>query len=68
MDECQNKSKAVWRVINDITKRKKSTSAVLSKLKLEDGRFVKNSKQIADTLNSFFINVGPKLAKKITTL
>ena len=56
---CQNHSKALWKIINDITKRKKKTSSFIQKLKLDDGRVVENSHEIADKLNEYFIKVGP---------
>ena len=62
---CQNHSKALWKIINDITKRKKKTSSFIQKLKLDDGRVVENSHEIADKLNEYFIKVGPNLADKL---
>ena len=64
-DEYQNQSKALWRTINEITKRKIKTRTVLSKLQLENGTFTENTLEIANTLNSYFVNVGPKLAEKL---
>ena len=64
--ECQNRSKALWKVINDITQRKKKTNGILQKLKLENGRFIENPLDIAKTLNEYFVNVGPNLAGKLT--
>ena len=65
IDEYQNQSKALWRTINEITKRKKKTKTVLGKLCLENGTFTENSKEIANVLNTYFVNVGPKLAEKL---
>ena len=64
-DEYQNQSKALWRTINEITKRKIKNRAVLSKLQLENGTFTENTLKIANTLNSYFVNIGPKLAEKL---
>ena len=63
--ECQNRSKALWKVINEITQRKKKTNGILQKLRLENGRFIENPSDIAKTLNEYFVNVGPNLAKKL---
>ena len=65
VDECQNRSKSLWRIINEITRRKNRTKTVLNKLKREDKTFAENPKEIADMLNSYFVNVGPKLAEKL---
>ena len=63
--ECQNRSKALWKVINEITQRKKKTNGILQKLRLENGRFIENPSDIAKTLNEYFVNVGPNLAEKL---
>ena len=38
---------------------------MLDKLRLENGTFTENSKEIANALNTYFVNVGPKLAEKL---
>ena len=63
--ECQNQSKALWKVINDITMRKKKTNTILRKLRLENGIFIENDSDIANKLNQYFVNVGSNLAKKL---
>ena len=65
INECQNNSKAVWRVINEITKRKKQTRNALRKLKFDNGTTLESSKEIADALNKYFVGVGPNLAEKL---
>ena len=67
IDACQNKSKVLWKVINEIIRRKKGSKIVLDRLRLEDGTEIENSKNMADTLNEYFVNVGPKLAEKLPT-
>ena len=63
--ESQGNSKALWRNVNRITKRKKSTMTVIRKLKLDNGRVSENSVEIANVLNRYFVNVGPDLANKL---
>ena len=63
--ECQNKSKALWKIINEITRRKNKSKTFPHKLKLDDGRIIENSEEIANTLNEYFIHVGPNLAGKL---
>ena len=65
IDACQNKSKALWKLINEITQRKKGSKTILSKIRLENGRLIENSKNIADALNDYFVHVGPNLAEKL---
>ena len=62
ISKCQNQSKALWKVINEITKRKKKTKSFIEKLRLDDGRVITNSTEIANNLNDYFIKVGPNLA------
>ena len=59
VDECQNQSKSLWRIINEITHRKSRTKTEPNKLKRENKTFAENPKEIADMLNDYFINVGP---------
>ena len=65
LDECQNQSKAIWKLINRIISKKKRTKNVINRLKLDNGSFVENSKEIANTLNKYFVCIGPSLAEKL---
>ena len=65
--EYQNKTKLLWRVINEITKRKKQTKAIITKLSLDDGRVTENSVEISNALNKYFVAVGPNLADKLSS-
>ena len=64
--EYKNDTKAIWRTINKITSRKNSKKNVLKNLKLENCTITDDSNQMANALNSFFIQVGPILASKQT--
>ena len=63
--ECKANSKALWRVINQITSRKKETKTTIEKLTLSGNKVVTDPTSIANKLNSFFVNVGPNLASKL---
>ena len=63
--KCQNQSKALWKIINEITQRKKKTVTFIQKLTLDDGRVIENSQEIANKLNEYFVKVGPNLAEKL---
>ena len=62
---CQNQTKAIWKIINQITKRKKTSKNSINKLKIDGGKFLENSKDIANYFNNFFVNIGPQLAEKL---
>ena len=63
---CQNQSKALWKIINRITQRKQKTKSMIKRLKLPNGNFTENSTLIANTLNKYFVDVGPNLADKLS--
>ena len=63
---CQNQSKALWKIINRITQRKKKTKSVINRLKLENGKFIDNSTDIANALNKYFVEVGTRLAENLS--
>ena len=65
ISEYQNKTKALWRIINEITKRKNKSKTMISKISLDNGRVVENPKDIANALNEYFVAVGPNLADKL---
>ena len=55
-----------WSVINKILRKRNKPSAQTNKLKTEDNCNIIDRKDICNTLNIFFVNVGPTLAKNIT--
>ena len=63
--KCQNQSKALWKTINEITHRKSKTNSFLRKIQLDSGKVIENSSEIANELNKYFVQVGPKLAEKL---
>ena len=54
-----------WQVLNQIMGRKKVKKELPDKLVLENGTEVKDIKSKVNMLNSFFVNVGEDLARKI---
>ena len=58
LDESQNQSRQIWKIINNITKRKKQTKNTLHKLKLDNGNFVDKSKDIANVFNQFLFQLA----------
>ena len=56
--------KKTWRTINEALNRNKKSSNVPS-LFYHNGRTVSNMKEIANTCNVYFANIGEKLASEI---
>ena len=57
-------SKTKWKILNNITKRSKNKTSTITELK-QDNKVIKDPKDIADSFNKFFTNIGPNLAEKI---
>ena len=55
-----------WSVINEILRKKIKPSAQINKVKTVDNCNITGRKDICNTLNNFFVNVGPTLAKNVT--
>ena len=55
--------KISWRLLKDIINKKKS-SGINSRFVI-DGNLTTDKNQVAKSFNSFFVNVGPTLARKI---
>lgn len=62
-----NSSAKIWRKINDITSRKQK-SCEIKRIRTEDGRVLLESEsfQMAETFNSFFAEIGNKMASQIS--
>ena len=66
LKENTNNLKSSWRIMKDIISKNKSTSPC-SRFYVNDSTNITNDKkEIAENFNSFFINVGPNLAEKIS--
>jgi len=61
---CKNNAKLMWTKINEITNNKSKSENVFEKL-ISDGDEITDNKQIADNMNTFFVDIGPKIAEKI---
>ena len=61
----KNNLRNSWHIMKDIISKNK-TSSSCSRFYIDDGVNITNDKKvIAEKFNSFFVNVGPNLAKKI---
>ena len=68
LKENKNNLKSSWRIMKDIISKNKSTSPC-SRFYVNDSTNITNDKKkIVENFNSFFINVGPNLAKKFHPL
>ena len=54
-----------WRLINQILERKNKHKASITKLINEKNESLTSNVEISNNLNSYFINIGPKMASKI---
>ena len=63
----QNRSdfKGTWRVLNNNLMNRKSNNTMINEIKISSSESVTNPKDIADTLNQHFIEIGQKLASEI---
>ena len=58
--------KGTWKILNSMIKGNNSVNSYPEKFK-DNGSHITDCKSIANGFNSFFTNVGPSLASKITT-
>jgi len=63
-ERTKNNLRQTWRTINDIIGKTKNNS-VHSKFKDESGNMLSDPKDISNKFNTFFVNIGPKLASNI---
>ena len=60
----KNNIKETWKLLNKVIRGTPNPDK-LPEMFVENGREIRNKKDIANGFNSFFINVGPNLAKQI---
>ena len=63
-EQCQINSRKTWSLINQITGRKKREKSWINCLKINNGS-TNDPKLMADTLNSFFTNIGTTMANNL---
>ena len=62
----QNNVKGTWKILNEIIRKKGNVSNIPeSFVDSKDGHVINDKKEICDTFNKFFTNIGPDLASKI---
>ena len=57
--------KLLWKTINDITKFKNKQRESIKKTVDDEDKIITNSANTANTCNTYFLNIGSKLASKI---
>ena len=62
MEEYKNNLRNSWRILKEVINKRKNRS-VCSKFML-NGQFVTDKTMISNSFNSFFVNMGPNLARK----
>ena len=64
LDSNKNNTKGLWNVLNRIIRNGFQVFSNPSDF-IEKGRALKNMEDVVNGFNSFFVNVGPELAKQI---
>ena len=63
--EFRNNIKSTWKILNEITKRINKTNNSPSSEFLKGHKMITDYKEICNSFNDYFINVGPTLANDI---
>ena len=58
-------SKEIWKVINEVSSRRKNRSTNIPSVKTEFGSVITEAKEISEAFNNHFVEIGPQLASKI---
>ncbi|KAF0696164.1 RNA-directed DNA polymerase from mobile element jockey [Aphis craccivora] len=61
----KNNPKETWKIINDITGKKKANTNIINNIKLDNGFTIDNTFDISNESNRFFINVGQNIENNI---
>ena len=64
-EQYQSNTKSTWRLINEITYRKKRDKTTIKALKIGNCTIISDARTMANTLNDYFINIGPILANNL---
>ncbi len=62
--ENQNNVKKLWKGIRNLINVSNKSATNINKL-IENGREILHNKEIADTMNNFYVNIGKSIDKKI---
>ena len=60
----RNNIKGTWKILNKVIRGTSSTDKI-PEIFIENNREIRDKKEIANGFNSFFVNVGPNLAREI---
>ena len=64
LEENNNNSKKIWEGIKSIINIKNPKGTTINQLKLNE-KIIDDPKEIAETVNKFFVNIGPSTEKEI---
>ena len=62
---CQNNTRKIWGLINEVTCRKKRDKNTIQTLKIANGLTTSDPKIIANTLNKYFSNIGTHMSSRL---
>ena len=63
--DVQNQSKDIWRTMNEIIGKKRSSKSKIKQVVDSNGKNVTSRNDIANAFNKYFVNAGKNLAAKI---
>ena len=65
LKENQNNIKGTWKILNDVIGNNHGPRDLPKHFINDDNKIIKNTKDVANEFNYFFVNVGPNLANSI---
>ena len=67
LKEVEKGSSDFWRLVKDITNTERKKEKQIVPIRSESGNLLISDKQIAESMNTFFTNIGEKLVAKFET-
>ena len=66
LNDNKNNSKKVWNIVNELVCNRKQKDSGPTKILTDTGCTITDPQAIAEEFNKFFVNVGKKMATKIS--
>lgn len=65
LEENKNNLKGTWKILNQVMGNKNASTELPTYFTNENERVIENKNEVVNEFNSFFVNVGPRLANAI---
>ena len=62
LEDCKTNTREIWKIFNNIIGKRKSETKYSNECRVGENRVVLESKEIANHLNKFFVNMGTNLS------